>query len=182
MKYRLLFFGVYVCMSMYIYTREDYQIILEPRWEDLEEDASRAMQFGGKLLLVGSIIFKKNAKDPVLLNYIQLSWKGEIIDNLVCSLYKKIPDRDFLPIQDYLVCDGVWNKRKQQILLRFEQEQFLGPTTIFYLVFMMPEHLEKTVKSGFFSIDECCLPGPFKQCVCPEQLNLAFLQASSAAS
>jgi len=162
--------------------REDYQIILEPRWEDLEEDALRATKFGGKLFLVGSIIFKKNARDPILLNYMQLSWKGENIDNLICSLYKKMPDRDFLPIQDYLICDGVWNKRKQQILLRFEEEQALGPTTVFYLVFMIPETLERIIKAGRFSIDECCLPGPFKQCICAGQLDLAFASVTSTAS
>src|SRR5260370_11531435 len=71
----------------------DFAIIIEPKWQDLEQEPANAKKFGGKLILVGSITVKKRSKEHVALSKIYLRWQGKPIDTLVGSLYKKEPDK-----------------------------------------------------------------------------------------
>jgi len=151
-----------------------FSVILESKWENLESNTKKTEEFGGKWVLVGSITFKKNSKEPVNLNKIYLKWDGESIENLVGSLYKKKPNKDFIPIQDYLVCDSAWNKTKQTLILKFDEKQTLGPITTFYLVLTIPEKIEKKVKQGSFIIEKECLPDQFKGYAKQHNLSLAL--------
>jgi len=121
MKYVTYFIPIFVLTtapSLYT-TANEFSVILEPKWENLESNTKKTKEFGGKWILVGSITFKKNSKEPVNLSKIYLNWQGETIKNLVGSLYKKKSNKDFIPIQDYLICDSVWNKTKQTLILKF---------------------------------------------------------------
>lgn len=153
---------------------DDFSIIIESKWQDLEKEPAKAKEFGGKLILVGSITLKKRSKEYVSLSKIYLRWNGCPIDNLVGSLYKKELDKDFHPIEEYLVCDGVWNKNKQRLLFEFDEKQTLGPTNIFYLVLTVPEELEKTLKNGSFEIEHSCLPELLQQCTINQELALSI--------
>ena len=76
---------------------------------------------------------------------------GENIENLISSLYKKVPNKEFLPIEDNLICDGIWNKKTQTIILPFEEKETLGPSTKFYLVLTilgLTDHLSFRVHDG----------------------------------
>jgi len=159
--------------SLYTTTNE-FSVVLESKWENLESNTKKIKEFGGKWVLVGSITFKKNSKESVNLNEIYLSWQGETIKNLVGSLYKKKSDKDFIPIQDYLICDSAWNKTKQTLILKFDEKQTLGPTTTFYLVLTIPEEIEKIVKKGSFVVEKEYLPEQFKVYALQHNLSLAL--------
>ena len=172
---------IYATMSLLIISTgsfstalENFSVILEPKWKNLEHDHKKSEEFGGKWILVGSITFEKKSKEYVSLDKINLCWNGESIDNLIGSLYKKIPEKEFIPIQDNLISDGNWNKTKQTLILKFDKKLSLGPTTTFYLVLTVPETIEFQLKSGSFCIEEQCLPDPFKHCAHNRQLSLAI--------
>ena len=158
---------------------ESFNIILKSKWCDLDGNCTKAAEFGGKWILVGSITFKKRCKDPISMETINLHWNGEMIDNLTASLYRKNLDKElFLPIEENLICDGIWNKKKQTLILNFDEKENLAPTTVFYLVLTVPELIEPILKRGAFYLEEQCLPKPFKQCAQNEKLSLAINEAS----
>lgn len=153
---------------------EDFNVIITPQWQDLESNEEKAKQFGGKWILAGSINFKKKAKDTVHLNRIYLEWKGSPIEHLTASLYKCESDKEFLPIQENLVCDGIWNKAHQTLMLNFDKKETLGFSNTFNLVLTVPEDLENTLKKGAFSLMSTYLPEPFKLCAHKQSLSLTF--------
>ena len=110
---------------------QDFDVVLTPQWKDLESNHDKAKEFGGKWILAGSITFKKKAKDTVHLNRIYLQWNGQHIENLCGSLYNTDPDKDFLPIQENVVCDSVWNKCQQTLMLNFDKKE----TLFYYIIF-----------------------------------------------
>jgi len=160
-------------MGSLSHTLEDFSIILEQKWQNLERNQEKNKEFGGKWILIGSITFEKKSKEFISLDKINLRWNGDNIDNLIGSLYKKYPEKEFIPIQDNLVCDGTWNKSKQLLMLKFDNKLSLGPTTTFYLVLTVPDQIEPIIKKGSFCLEEHCLPDPFKQCARNRQLSIA---------
>ncbi len=151
---------------------DDFDIILESQWQDLQKDSERIKQFGGKWVVVGSITFRKKVKEAITMNRLQLQWHGKPIDNVVASLYKKSLNKNFIPLEQYLVCDGCWNKTKQTLMLNFNKKQVLGPLNIYYLVLTIPDGLEKTLHEGKFTIEQQCLPEQFKQCT--QKFNISL--------
>ena len=176
MKHSIKNIILFITCMMPITSRslEDFNVTLHPEWENLDRNNNSTEEFGGKWMLAGSITFQKKIKDPVYIKQIIMRWTGDTIDNLIASLYKKDLDKGFLPIEDNLMCDGVWNKTKQTLVLNFEEKETLGPVTIFYLVLTVPESLEPLLKTGSFCIDEKCLPAPFKECAQNTNLSLAI--------
>lgn len=139
---------------------EEVRVIVEPKWQNLEPNHAHACQFGGKWMLAGSITFKKKTKDTLYLTELDLHWNGKPLDNLVGSLYDKPLDKEFMAIEDALICDGTWNKTTQTLLLKFDKKRTLNAVTIFYLVLTVPEHLESTLKHGSFDIHATSIPEP----------------------
>lgn len=158
--------------------KRDCTIILEPKWQNLENNKQKNKIFGGKWILAGSITFRKKSKDTVYLSKLIFRWKGKKIDNLLGSLYKKNLDKKFLPIEDSLICDSYWNKKKQTLIFNFKKQVSLGPTSIFYLVLTVPDKLENTLKQGSFFIESHCLPTPFKMAARHQTLILTFSSRS----
>lgn len=155
-------------------TSDDYQLIIEPKWHNLESTTTQAQLFGGKWVVVGSITFKKRAKDEVKLEQLSIRWTGEEIEHLTGSLYRKNPDKEFMPLQENLVCDGCWNQTQQVLKLPFDHKQTLGPVNIFYLVLTIPENLEQTVKTGRFEIVQHALPEQFRLAMGSNRLALSI--------
>lgn len=153
---------------------DDFQIILEPIWQDLEGNRARSQQFDGKWILVGSITFKKKAKEAVNLSRLYLHWTGKKIGTLMGSLYRKNMDENFLAIEKNLVCDGTWNTGQQTLMLNFDKQQNLSLVNIFYLVLTVPEDLEQTIRQGRFDLVDNCLPESFQPCTAHHKLSLAL--------
>ncbi len=143
----------------------DFAISLEPTWQDLETNPNNIQKFGGKWILAGSITFKKRAKDSVNLEKMYLKWNGPELENTIASLYRGRPDKNFLPIEDNVIADGIWNKAKQRLLFDFLEDETLGAITIFYLVLTVPPSCEQLFQQGHFSLEKTCLPGPYQQCI-----------------
>jgi hypothetical protein len=139
---------------------EELKVIVEPKWEDLERNKTKITQFGGKWIVVGSITFKKKSKDPIFLTKIDLHWNGAPLEKLTGSLYDKPLDKEFMAIEDVLLCDGCWNKTAQTLILKFNSKKPLNAVNIFYIVLTVPEQLEPTLKHGSFDITATSLPEP----------------------
>ena len=156
-------------------TQQDaFRVILEAKWQDLENNAQKIKQFGGKWILAGSIVFKKRSSEILFLDTIQLNWKGEKIDNMIGSLYEKNDTGSFLPIEKYLVCDSVWKRSTQQLFLPFNRPFALGAVNTFYLVLTVPQEIEKKIKSGYFFITQHRLPFPYQKYISTHNLSLAL--------
>ena len=176
---KLLLSIAYLCLAGFHVAlsaaeNDDFKVILEPMWKDLENNEKKAEEFGGKWILAGSITFKKRAKDTLHLNKIYLQWRGAPIENLVASLYYKEDDEKFLPIQSNLICDGTWNRGLQTLLLDFEEKKTLGPTNIYYLVLTVPNNLEIIIKDGSFNLLPNALPEPYKVVTKKRKFSLAY--------
>src|SRR5205814_3895544 len=167
------------CMIMYAV--DNFDIILKPKWQQLGCNDTTCADFGGKWILIGSITFKRRSKDPIFVDKINLRWHGENVDNLIASLYRKNIGKEFLAIEQNLICDGQWNPKTQTLILDFDEEEKLGTTSVFYLVLTIPETLEPLLKKGHFCLENHCLPHPFKQCAQNEKLILAINDAPHTA-
>jgi hypothetical protein len=157
---------------------DDFVVTLESTWHCLDDNDSSCSQFGGKWMLVGNITFrKKSIQDSIHLRQLKLHWDGPFIDSLSASLYKKNFDptkKEFLPIDDYLICDGCWNSTKQTLIMSFDERQALGAIEVFYIVLTVPTPLEIILKQGSFSLVKNDLPLPFQQAYTPQSLQLNF--------
>lgn len=152
----------------------DFTIILEPQWQNLDQNTLYTQTFGGKWILAGTIIFKKKAKETVYLSQLQLRWKGTHLEKLIASLYRKDYEKKFLAIQENLVCDGCWNKTKQILTLNFDKKEMLGPTNIYELVLTVPEELELAIRKGSFELLTQELPEQFSICARQKKLLLTY--------
>ena len=152
----------------------DFTIILEPKWENLDQNNLHTQAFGGKWILAGTIIFKKKAKETVYLSQLQLRWKGIHLDKLFASLYRKDYEKKFLAIQENLVCDSSWNKAKQILTFNFDKKEMLGPTNIYSLVLTVPENLEHLIRQGSFELITNELPEQFSMCARSKKLMLSY--------
>jgi len=160
---RLVCFFLAVSMGTSIVAEiRDFEVVIKPLWQNLEKSDCYCQQFGGKWILVGNITFKNKSKETVNLNRLYLHWNGSQITNLVGSLYTSKPDKDFLPIEDNLICDGAWNAAKQTLKLQFDSDVSVGAMNVFYLVLTIPHELEQTVRHGNFEIIQKTLPAQFR--------------------
>ncbi|MCA9769843.1 hypothetical protein KC460_00545 [Candidatus Dependentiae bacterium] len=168
MQQPFLFYIIFLFLVIvrFINTADNFTITLEPTWKNLEQRKTKNIRkFGGKWILAGSITFKKKAKDTVTLGKIYLQWHGPTLENVVGSLYKKKPDKDFLPIEENILTDGKWNKKKQTLMFNFPSYEYLGAVNTFYVVLTIPPDREHHLKNGHFSLEKRCLPGPYRECI-----------------
>lgn len=178
MKYTTALLLISTATSLYVYAT-DCDVLLVPRWDNLEKNNMIERDLGGRWILVGSITFHKTSKEVAKLSRISLEWHGNHIDHLSGSLYKKNSEKRFMPIEENLVCDGSWNKRNQRLTLDFhDRKQTLGPRNIFYLVFTVPEAIEPKLKTGYFSLSDTNFPEAFYKK--EQDLKLDLAQVTSA--
>lgn len=152
----------------------NYQLAIKPSWQILNERTQITDQLGGNWVLVGILTFKKKAKENIFLDQLEIQWKGESIASLPSTLYKKQADKPFLPLQDYVICDGIWNSARQEILFKLEKPYQLNGSTCFYLVFTIPDHLEPAIRKGSFTIKHTTLPEALKTCLETKRCSLSF--------
>lgn len=152
----------------------DLVVLLEPRWENLEHGFEKIKRFGSKWILVGSITIKKKSKEPASLTTLRLKWLGPRIDHLEASLYKKSPDKIFLPIENNLISDGFWNESQQTLTFTFNVSQSLSVLNIFYLALTMPISQEERIKSGAFVVEPAGLPFLMRKYMDGQPLMLSF--------
>lgn len=153
---------------------DDFCVSLEPCWRSLGSAASEKSDiFGGKWLLVGVITVKKRVKESVSLCQLNFQWQGDYIDQLIGSLYCVAHDKKFLPTDDFLVSDAVWNHKKQQLQFKFNCATQLNTHTVFYLVLTVPEAVERVLRCGSFTIVQHCLPLQMQDALSKKNLTLS---------
>lgn len=146
---------------------EDCDLDICSEWKNLDSKEERYIEkFGGRWILAGKFTFKNRSKETVPLTELDLEWKGKqkIVD-LEGSLFKKEPNKEFIPVQEFLISDGRWNTEKQTLQLRFNQKEYLGVSTTFYLVLTVSPSLEKKLKDGYFTVMTDKLPKQLKKTV-----------------
>lgn len=155
---------------------QDYAIDLQPIWQNLDSNQATTKQFGGKWILAGSITFKKRSGESVALHSLRLQWKGPRISSLFGTLYKKRDGLEFLPLEENMICDGIWLPAEQALLLPFDKKIALGLSNTFYLVLTLSEESESLLKKGMFALDERILPEPYTHLLRGQQIALAYHQ------
>ncbi|MFA5075130.1 MAG: hypothetical protein WC436_03430 [Candidatus Babeliales bacterium] len=101
--------------------------------------------------LVGLLTFK--AKNPFKLQQLELKWHGSYINSnkISASLYKKKERENILiPVEENLICDGKWDKKKQQIT--FHMQEKLISVKKYYLLLSFPQNLRQKLRTGNFLI------------------------------
>ncbi len=177
MKHQIML-AIFASSSLQAVIPSDCLLSVAPHWDNIERNCTHEKEFGGKWMLVGSITFRKKSKQQTKLESMKLAWHGKRIDHLCGSLYKKLPDKKFLPIEQNLVCDSAWNKARQELILNFKHnKQTLGPISIFYLVLTVPQEMEDTLRKGHFSVVKKELPTPFQSKANLLKIDLAHLSS-----
>lgn len=93
------------------------------------------------------------SKEPINLQELCLEWHGEKITRLQASLYhKKETERTLIPIQENLVCDGLWDPKTQN--LKFFLDKKIVAVNKYYLFLHFPEQDTQKIKRGAFIIPE----------------------------
>ncbi len=149
----------------------EIEIISE--WISLD-DREQEEAFGEKWVLAGKFVIKKRSNDLIYLNEINLKWCGAPIPSLTASLFRA-DGRDalLLPIEQNLICDGHWNNPEQILQLRFQEKEYLGPTTTLCLVLAVPAALEPLIMQGHFAIVPHSLPYQLKDHVSEKTLKIS---------
>lgn len=107
-----------------------------------------------KWVWISSITVK--SKEALKLDKIHVLWrgkKGEKIDTLSASLFsKRREDLCVTPIEENLVCDGIWDKKKQQIIFNIDKK--VVSTNDYHMVLSFPHNVEKLLKRGKFVLSQ----------------------------
>ena len=158
------------------YTSPDYAFDIQPHWQNLEKDSKNSTLFGSSWIWAGTITFKKRPKEKIFLSTLALQWKGPFIKNLIGTLFRKEPNKPFLPLENNLVSDGAWNVQKQTLTFRFKRQEALHATDIFCLVLTIPHNLETTIREGSFTIEQATLPMAFRKTATGKKISLSYNQ------
>ncbi len=149
---------------------------INQQWVDL--DPQHTKRFGQKMVLVGELIFRKRSNELISVGEIGLMWKGKKIGHLNASLFKKGAHKTLVPVEESLVCDGTWNNKKQTLIMKFNEKEYLEPTTTFCLVLTIPDTLETTLKDGHFDIITETLPYQIQKTLKKKHTRISFAQAN----
>lgn len=139
------------------------QLSIIPTWQHLDTNPETIKQFGGNWILAGTIDVKKRSSQVIKLDKLILHWKGNHVEHLLGSLYKKDLDKTFMPIQDYLICDSSWDEATQKLILKFDAPLNLEAHTTVCLVLTIPDHIESVIGKGSFQLESTALPLSLQQ-------------------
>lgn len=103
---------------------------------------------------ISFITFK--SKQAFNLKRINLKWIGNFIntDKISASLYQKKENNNepIIPIEENLVGDGKWNKKKQEIV--FDLNEKLVALNKYYLVLSFPKNFKTKFRNGEFVLKD----------------------------
>jgi len=157
--------------------KQELEISITPEWKRLDNNIMEAdiEELEDAWILAGEIHLKKNTKESVYLNdEIVITWKGKPLDNLFASLYKRPLGKPLIPIEKHMICDSIWNRRKQQLIFKIPEPMPLDHVNSLCLVLTLPTDKESLIKQGSFQIEQHSLPYPFQHCFKKNTLSFAF--------
>lgn len=120
-------------------------------WKDFTLAPSTQHYSPKRWVWTGLITLKST--QPINLEELQLQWKGDKIKNLHAALYhKKETDKQLIPIQDNLICDGHWNPTTQHLVFVIDKK--IIAVNKYYLVLNFSEADAEKIKHGSFVIPQ----------------------------
>lgn len=126
-----------------------FQLCTTSTWKEFLSNNDINESKEKKWAWVGLITMK--SKIPLKLKTLNLHWLGKKIDSLQASLYqKKETDPQLIPIQQNLVCDGIWDSVRQE--LSFQIDQKVVSVNNYYLLLSFPRQEERALKTGQFTL------------------------------
>lgn len=126
-----------------------FQLCTTSTWKEFELNNNLPEFKQKKWAWIGLITMK--SKIPLKLKTLNLQWYGRKINKLQASLYqKKEKDSTLIPIQQNLVCDGIWDSKKQE--LTFHVNQKVVSINNYYLVLSFSKNEETALKLGRFTL------------------------------
>lgn len=98
---------------------------------------------------IWTAMIRIRSKSVLKLQKVNLQWTGTKIKNLSASLYRKsgLIKKPIL-IEDFLVCDGTWNKEKQQISFLLDEK--IISVNEYFLVLSIPKRYSQRLHQGQF--------------------------------
>jgi hypothetical protein len=130
------------------------EIAIKPNWQHLElKKINTKTSTDTSWILASVISFKKRINTSITIDKLVLSWKGDNVEKLMGSLYRKNPGRSLITIDEFLICDGIWNKKTQQLICKFEKPVQLAAYTELCFVLMIPKELESIIKTSYFQVE-----------------------------
>ncbi|OQA35756.1 MAG: hypothetical protein BWY54_00446 [Candidatus Dependentiae bacterium ADurb.Bin331] len=153
---------------------------LTPEWKNLESNRVLRERYGSTWILACTIEIKKiTTHQSLFLEKLLLSWRGTPLEHLTASLYKKPIDRDFMPLQENLICESCWHEKAQQIIFKLNQPFALETHTILCLVLTVPQTMVPSLEKGYFEVERSSLPLLIQQSLPSNPLTLAYSPAIS---
>lgn len=147
-------------------------ISFEPCWQPIGSPTKTNQD--QTYVIIGTITCKKKSKERITLDHLELQWHGDTISFLLGSLYHNHPPKKFMAIEKYLICDSAWNNNTQQLIFNFKEKVTLQPVTSFCIVLMVPQNLEDTLRSGYFSLQKNSLPQSLQNEIADSDLRISF--------
>jgi hypothetical protein len=140
-------------LSLNIVAQSSLELTVHKLWQYLDDAGIDPEMYGGKLVLGGTLEITKRTQAPIFISQIRLMWKGSPLSSLVASLYKQELDKEFLPIEDFWLSDGIWNKHHQYLTLTLDKPLLLEAKTMLHVVFTLPQSIESCLQQGTFQIE-----------------------------
>lgn len=162
---------------------KDIELHITPHWHNLDENVERCEQFGGAWIEAGVITLRKRTKDPINMTHLILSWHGEAeLENLIGSLYQRLPNKDFMPIEQYLICDSHWQHSGQKLIFKFLKPLSLDSLTELRLVLTVPAGMEEKLKHGLLKVEADYLPDQIREMLENQSAVLSFHDTARASA
>lgn len=153
---------------------QDIELHIVPQWHNLDANAERCEQFGGAWIEAGVITLRKRTKDPINMTHLILSWQGDELDHLIGSLYQRLPNKDFMPIEQYLICDSHWQQSAQKLIFKFLKPLSLDSLTELRLLLTVPSEMEEKLKHGSLKVEADYLPDQIREMLQNQTAVLTF--------
>lgn len=174
---------IIVCFSM-LYAKEeaehskpaikDIELNIVPQWHSLDANKESCEQFGGAWIEAGVITLRKRTKEPISMTHLILSWQGEELEHLIGSLYQSIPNKDFMPIEQYLICDSHWQQSGQKLIFKFLKPLSLESLTELRLVLTVPMEMHEKLKQGSLKVEADYMPDQIREMLQNQSAVLTF--------
>lgn len=129
------------------------ELTIKPLWQELDNNLKTVQAFGGKWILAAQLLLKKKSAEPLVIHELVLNWSGPCMNEITTSLYKVPFNKKFMPLEEYWLCDSMWNKKLQQLTLSLPEDFLLDSYTTLYFVMTVPGALEPILKQGYFVFD-----------------------------
>lgn len=154
--------------------RKEIEVNIKQQWHNLDANKEQWDEFGGKWIDAGILTVKKRTKDPLSLTHLILSWQGNKIEQLIGSLYQRKPNKEFLPIEQNLICDSHWHQKDQRLIFKFLQPLSLDSLTELHVVLTVPPALEQTLQEGSLKVEADHMPDLMRKLLTQQSVTLTF--------